>query len=76
MVKERDRVGPRHLGTLTGKHRLSAPGARRTRPQKIAHDVCTSKHCGQKPVRLSPSTGKSRTGIPLPHPIPLLTQFG
>ncbi|WP_231956126.1 hypothetical protein [Aneurinibacillus soli] len=34
MVKERDRAGPRHLGTLAKKRALSAPGARRTRPQK------------------------------------------
>ncbi|WP_231956075.1 hypothetical protein [Aneurinibacillus soli] len=27
-------AGPRHFGTLTKKLELSAPGARRTRPQK------------------------------------------
>ncbi|WP_231956222.1 hypothetical protein [Aneurinibacillus soli] len=35
VVEERDRVGPRHFGTLTKKLRLSAPGARRTRPQNM-----------------------------------------
>ncbi|WP_146226664.1 hypothetical protein [Aneurinibacillus soli] len=35
IVKERDRAGPRHFGTLTKKLGLSAPGARRTRPQKV-----------------------------------------
>ncbi|WP_157737958.1 hypothetical protein [Aneurinibacillus soli] len=35
MVEERDRVGPRHFGTLTEKWGLSAPGARRTRPQNM-----------------------------------------
>ncbi|WP_146226632.1 hypothetical protein [Aneurinibacillus soli] len=76
MVEERDRAWPRHFGTLTEKLGLSAPGANRTRPQKNAHDVFLKKHCGQKHVRLPPSAGKSRTGVPLPHPVPLLTQFG
>ncbi|WP_157737875.1 hypothetical protein [Aneurinibacillus soli] len=35
MVEEQDRAGPRHFGTLTKKWELSAPGARRTRPQKM-----------------------------------------
>ncbi|WP_146226579.1 hypothetical protein [Aneurinibacillus soli] len=74
--RSRDRAGPRHFGTLTEKLGLSAPGARRTRPQKRTHDVVTSKHCGQKPVHLTPSAGESRTGVPLPRPIPLLTHFG
>ncbi|WP_231956015.1 hypothetical protein [Aneurinibacillus soli] len=34
-MKEQDREEPRHFGTLTGKLRLSAPSARRTRPQKV-----------------------------------------
>ncbi|WP_231955983.1 hypothetical protein [Aneurinibacillus soli] len=34
-MKERDRAGPRHFGTLTKKLGLFAPGARRTRPQKV-----------------------------------------
>ncbi|WP_146226587.1 hypothetical protein [Aneurinibacillus soli] len=34
-MEERDRAGPRHFGTLTEKLGLSAPGARRTRPQKV-----------------------------------------
>ncbi|WP_146226578.1 hypothetical protein [Aneurinibacillus soli] len=33
--RSRDRAGPRHFGTLTKKLRLSAPGARRTRPQTM-----------------------------------------
>ncbi|WP_146226563.1 hypothetical protein [Aneurinibacillus soli] len=45
-------------------------------PTKGAHDVFASKYCGQNPVRLPPSAGESRTGVPLPRPIPLLTQFG
>ncbi|WP_157737797.1 hypothetical protein [Aneurinibacillus soli] len=35
MVEERDRAGPRHFGTLTGKLGPSAPGARQTRPQNM-----------------------------------------
>ncbi|WP_231956051.1 hypothetical protein [Aneurinibacillus soli] len=35
MVEEQDRAGPRHFGTLTEKLGLSAPGARRTRPQNM-----------------------------------------
>ncbi|WP_146226654.1 hypothetical protein [Aneurinibacillus soli] len=35
-MEERDRAGPRHFGTLTEKLGLSAPGARRTRPQKVS----------------------------------------
>ncbi|WP_157737967.1 hypothetical protein [Aneurinibacillus soli] len=76
VVEERDRAGPRHFGTLAKEWELSALGARRTRPQKKAHDEFTSKHCGQRPVRLPPSTGESRTGVPFPRPIPLLTPFG
>ncbi|WP_269459504.1 hypothetical protein [Aneurinibacillus soli] len=33
--RSRGRVGPRHFGTLTKKLRLSAPGAKRTRPQNM-----------------------------------------
>ncbi|WP_146226611.1 hypothetical protein [Aneurinibacillus soli] len=77
MEEEWDRAGPRHFGTLTEKWRLSAPGARRNRPQCFdAHDVWTSKHCGQRHVRLIPSAEKSRTGVPSPRPIPLLAHFG
>ncbi|WP_146226636.1 hypothetical protein [Aneurinibacillus soli] len=76
MVEERDRAEPRHFGTLATEWGLSAPGARRTRPQKRAHDVFASKDCGQKPVHLAPSAGGSRTGVPLPRPIPLLAHFG
>ncbi|WP_146226622.1 hypothetical protein [Aneurinibacillus soli] len=35
MVEELDRAGPRHFGTLAEKLGLSAPGAKRTRPQKM-----------------------------------------
>ncbi|WP_146226548.1 hypothetical protein [Aneurinibacillus soli] len=45
-------------------------------PTKGARDVFTAKHCGQKPVRLAPSAGESRTGVPFPRPIPLLAHFG
>ncbi|BAU28636.1 hypothetical protein DFP93_105130 [Aneurinibacillus soli] len=36
MVEEWDRTEPRHFGTLTKKLGLSAPSARRTRPQKMS----------------------------------------
>ncbi|WP_146226588.1 hypothetical protein [Aneurinibacillus soli] len=35
MVEDRDRARPRHFGTLATEWRLSAPGARRTRPQNM-----------------------------------------
>ncbi|WP_146226535.1 hypothetical protein [Aneurinibacillus soli] len=35
MEEEQDRAGPRHFGTLATEWRLSAPGARRTRPQNM-----------------------------------------
>ncbi|WP_146226631.1 hypothetical protein [Aneurinibacillus soli] len=49
VVGKRYRAGPRHFGTLTGKYRLSAPGAKRTRPQKVPRDVFASKLVGKDP---------------------------
>ncbi|WP_146226608.1 hypothetical protein [Aneurinibacillus soli] len=40
MVKERDQAEPRHFGTLATEWELSAPGARRTRPQRCPRCIC------------------------------------
>ncbi|BAU29111.1 hypothetical protein CB4_03289 [Aneurinibacillus soli] len=68
--REREKGRAVRLGTLAGKRRLSTPRARRTRPQRKAHDVDSPKRCGQRPVRRSPSAGSARTGALLLFPSP------
>jgi hypothetical protein len=66
-----------HITSLrsAGKCNLSAPGDNRARPQKGDKEVLSRKNCGQLPAHLSPSADRSRKGVPLPIPSPVLTAF-